>query len=209
MTDTVFDPKTHWETVYTNKASDNVSWYQDYPHLSMEMIKHSGVMKSGQIIDVGSGATRLMSALLDEGYQSVTALDISETALRVAQKLLGARAGSIQWKAADICTVELPSHHYDLWHDRAVLHFLTGIDQRAAYLQTLRKALKPGGTVILATFAPDGPTQCSNLDVVRYGANDLTALLGDDFQLIESRSEAHTTPWSSQQQFTWCRFQRR
>lgn len=207
MTDAIgFDAKKHWETIYHDKAANNVSWHQDRPDLSLEYIEHAAMDETAPIIDVGSGATRLIGALLDAGYSAVTALDISEAALEVARTQLGECAGQVQWLAADVRNAQLPPYHYQIWHDRAVYHFLTDPADRAAYSRTLQRAVTPGGQAIIATFAPDGPQQCSNLDVMRYSSQSLAEQLGEGFTLLETQAETHTTPWHSQQQFTWCRF---
>jgi SAM-dependent methyltransferase len=173
----------------------------------MDLIRRSGVLTSGQIIDIGSGATSLLPALLDAGYRNLTALDISESALEVSRNQLGDRASLVNWVAADVRSAPLPAATYDLWHDRAVFHFLTDPLDRDAYVSTLRQTLKLGATVIIATFAEDGPEQCSGLTVMRYRADTLSTALGDDFTLIEDVHEAHRTPWDSVQQFIHCRFQ--
>lgn len=203
---TNFDSKNHWETIYGKKAADDVSWYQEQPSLSMTFIEQAAIDKTNPVIDVGSGTTRLIGALLDAGYTSITALDISEAALAVARAQLSEHTARVQWIAGDVRQVQLPPYHYALWHDRAVLHFLTIEADYAAYVRTLRKAVKPGGQAIIATFAPDGPQQCSNLDVMRYSPQSLSELLGEGFILLETQTETHITPWQSQQQFTWCRF---
>lgn len=173
----------------------------------MELIRRSGVPTSGQIIDSGSGATSLLPALLDAGYKTLTALDISEAALKVSRQQLGERASQVHWIAADVRSAPLPDAAYDLWHDRAVFHFLTDPVDRAAYVSTMRKTLKPGATVIIATFAEDGPEQCSGLNVIRYSAESLSSALGSGFTLMEAVREAHHTPWASIQQFIHCRFE--
>lgn len=173
----------------------------------MDLIRRSGVVTSGQIIDIGSGATSLLLALLDAGYRKLTALDISESALEVSRNQLGNRASLVNWIAADVRSAPVPAATYDLWHDRAVFHFLTDPLDRVAYVSTLRQALKPGATLIIATFAEDGPEQCSGLNVMRYRVETLSAALGSDFTLIEDVREAHHTPWDSVQQFIHCRFQ--
>jgi SAM-dependent methyltransferase len=155
---------------------------------------------------VGSGASRLLDRLLDERYTAVSALDISDAALNVSRERLAARADQITWLVGDVRTVALPPASFDLWHDRAVFHFLTDPRDRAAYVNTLRTALRPGGQAVIATFAEDGPLQCSGLDVVRYNAQMLAEALGAEFTLVESMREAHTTPWNSTQQFVHCRF---
>ena len=173
----------------------------------MELIRRSGVASSSQIIDIGSGATSLLPALLEAGYTHLTALDISEAALAVSRQQVDERAFHVHWIAADVRSAPLPAATYDVWHDRAVFHFLTDPLDRAAYVNTMRKALKAGATVIMATFAEDGPEQCSGLNVMRYRAETLAAALGDNFTLVEEMREAHHTPWDSIQQFIYCRFQ--
>ncbi len=206
MVTPVFDLKSHWDSIYATKALNGVSWYQDNPERSSSLIDHCGLEKTSFLIDVGSGATHLIAELLDAGYQAITALDISEAALQVAQTQLGERASQVEWITADVRNVTLRPYHYDLWHDRAVLHFLTRTEDRAAYIRTLRRAVKPGGQAVIATFASDGPEQCSDLDVMRYSPESLTELLGEGFSLLETLAETHITPWHSEQRFTWCRF---
>jgi SAM-dependent methyltransferase len=161
---------------------------------------------SAHLIDVGSGATTLLGALLDDGYQHLTALDISDAALAISKQQLGERAALIQWIAADIRRADLAPAAYDLWHDRAVFHFLTEAVDRAAYVGTLRRAVKRGGQVIIATFAEDGPEQCSGLKVMRYSGESMAAALGAGFTLVEQVREDHHTPWDSVQRFIHCRY---
>lgn len=172
------------------------------------MIHRSGVAKSGRIIDIGSGTSLLIDFLLDEGYQHVTALDIADSALAVAKQRLADRSALVEWLVGDIRTVALPTHAYDLWHDRAAFHFLTLPEDRAAYLRTLRQVLKTDGQLVIATFADDGPEACSNLNVMRYSPETLSAELGSDFELVESARTPHLTPWNSEQRFIHCRFRR-
>jgi SAM-dependent methyltransferase len=172
----------------------------------MDMIRRSGVPHSAAIIDVGSGATRLLDALLDEGFEEVTALDIASSAFSAVQLRLGERAKDIDWVVADIRTVELSDRAYDLWHDRAVFHFLTDPRDRDAYLSRLKAALKPGGQLVIATFADDGPAQCSGLDVMRYSPEALTVAVGGRFELLESVRHTHRTPWGSEQRFVHARY---
>lgn len=205
----MMDMKTHWEGIYSTKDSAQVSWYQQHPALSLELIRNAGVAKNAQIIDVGGGASPLVDHLLTEGYQHLTVLDISAAALHVAQQRLGARAAAITWLEADITLAVLPAQHYDLWHDRAVFHFLTVADDRHRYLDIARHAIKPGGHMIMATFALEGPIRCSGLDIVRYSPEALHAEFEDDFALVGSSSETHCTPFDTEQQFMYCCFRKR
>jgi SAM-dependent methyltransferase len=159
--------KDHWERVYRTRPADAVSWFQKHADQSLRLIRDTGVPASASIIDVGGGASTLVDDLLACGYANVTVLDLSRAALIAAQARLGPLAGRVRWLEADITTIELPVHAYDVWHDRAVFHFLTSPEQRAAYVGAVIRAVKPGGHVIVATFAADGPTQCSGLPVVR------------------------------------------
>jgi ubiquinone/menaquinone biosynthesis C-methylase UbiE len=160
------------------------------------------------MIDIGSGTSLLIDYLLDEGYQHITALDIADSALAVAKQRLADRSVLVEWIVGDIRTVALTAHTYDLWHDRAAFHFLTLPEDRAAYLRTLRHALKADGQLVMATFADDGPETCSNLNVMRYSPETLSTELGADFELVESARVLHLTPWNSEQRFIHCRFRR-
>ncbi len=198
--------KDHWERVYKTKAIDAVSWYQEHAQLSMRLIRDTGVAVAVSIIDVGGGASVLVDELLAAGYSKLTVLDLSGAAIGAAQTRLGPLAGRVQWLEGDITTIELPAQHYEVWHDRAVFHFLTAPQQRAAYVRALVRAVRPGGHVIIATFAEDGPTQCSGLPVVRYRAEQLHAELGDGFELVSHAVEEHHTPFGTVQKFVYCRF---
>jgi len=201
------DRKAHWERVYGDKLSEETSWYQAVPALSLELIANSGVGHHEALIDVGGGASRLVDYLLTAGFDDVTVLDVSPRALGQAQARLGSDAARVRWIATDI-TAFRPERSYRLWHDRAVFHFLIGAEDRARYLAALRQALPPGGHLVLAAFAPDGPPRCSGLDVVRYDAATLAVELGPEFRLIEERREAHRTPLGREQHFGFYRFQR-
>lgn len=201
--------KTHWENIYQTKAPSQVSWYQEHARLSLRFIAQTGIDKTGQIIDVGGGASTLVDDLLADGYLHITVLDISATALRTAQQRLGTHATDVTWIEADITQAELPHQRYDVWHDRAVFHFLTRPDDCRRYVEALRHAVKPGGHVIVATFAPDGPPQCSGLDVQRYNCDSLHQELGDDFQPVSSAREAHATPFGTEQKFIYCYLRKR
>jgi ubiquinone/menaquinone biosynthesis C-methylase UbiE len=200
----MMDAKSHWSNIYQTKAPNQVSWYQDYPQLSMEFIQSTGVDKTGQIIDVGGGASTLADHLIDAGYQNLTVLDISGEALETTRRRLGEDAHQVIWLEADITQVELPHQFYDVWHDRAVFHFLTRAEDRQRYINTVRHSVKVGGHVIVATFALDGPEKCSGLDVVRYSPQNLKGEFGDAFKLVESANETHHTPFGTDQKFVYC-----
>lgn len=198
----------HWNRVYQTRTPDSVSWYQRRPDVSLALIAASGIAKDAGIIDVGGGASVLADHLLHLGYSNLAVLDVSGAALDVSRLRLGARAAAVEWFEADVTTFE-PPHRFALWHDRAAFHFLTSASDRAGYLATLVKTLKPGGTVIIATFAPEGPPKCSGLDVVRYDERSIAAELGAAFKLREVRREAHVTPGKAEQPFRYFRFERR
>jgi hypothetical protein len=202
------DSKTHWESVYGAKAENEVSWFQEEPATSLEFIEHCGGGPDVPIIDIGGGESRLVDRLLSAGYRDLTVLDVSENALRHTQERLRTRAAEVQWIVADI-TRWTPPRRYRLWHDRAVLHFLTDPRDRAAYRDTLLEGVASGGCVVISTFALDGPEKCSGLPVVRYSAQSLAAELGSQLELVETRCEDHTTPWYSAQRFQFSRFKRR
>ena len=197
----------HWQGVYTAKGEQEVSWFQARPELSLALIAAAGEPPRTSIVDVGGGASRLPDALLDAGCQDVTVLDISEAARATSRSRLGASANKVNWIAADVTTWE-PSRRFDVWHDRAVLHFLTDAADRAAYVQRLYKALRSEGTAIIGTFALDGPEKCSGLPVVRYDATKLAETLGGSFTLVESRRHQHPTPWGTTQRFQFSVFRR-
>ncbi|MEO6808061.1 MAG: class I SAM-dependent methyltransferase [Isosphaeraceae bacterium] len=196
--------KAHWEKVYSTKAESEVSWFQEHSEVSLGLIRRTGVDLADAIIDVGGGESRLVDDLLAEGYKDLTVLDISSTALGVARRRLGPLADVVNWIEADATNVVLPAHRFDVWHDRAVFHFLTEADQRARYVQALHHAVKPGGHVIVAAFGPDGPLRCSGLPVVRYSPDRLHDEFGATFNLIEHTSELHHTPFGTEQQFIYC-----
>jgi len=198
----------HWENVYATRGEREVSWFEEQPALSLELIGAAGATPRSSVIDVGGGASRLVDALLADAFEAVTVLDISEPALSAAKRRLGSKAAQVTWVVADVTTWE-PSQQYDLWHDRAVLHFLTDASDRAAYVARLAEALRPGGHAIIGTFALDGPERCSGLPVVRYNAASLAALLGPDFDLVETRTHAHKTPMGGVQRFQFSLFRRR
>jgi len=204
----VSDRSSHWETVYSTKAENQVSWFQESPAISLALIKATRATKDAAIIDIGGGASRLADALLHGGYRAITVLDLSASALEAAKKRIGPASREIDWIVADV-TTWTPTRTYDVWHDRAAFHFLTAPADRAAYLDCLRRAVTAGGHVIIGTFALDGPEKCSGLPVQRYDGKSLAAELGSGFELIETKGELHHTPWNSTQSFQFSRFQRR
>jgi SAM-dependent methyltransferase len=197
----------HWENVYARKAENEVSWFQESPAPSLALIAEIGAAPSAAIVDIGGGASRLVDQLIDRGFHDVTVLDLSAAALEASKARLGERAGRAQWLVADVTTWD-PSRTYDIWHDRAALHFLTEASDRAAYIARLKQGLKIGGHTIIATFALDGPEKCSGLPVMRYDAARLEQTLGPEFKLLQSHGNDHATPWGSHQQFQFSLFQR-
>lgn len=204
MAEPTEDGQAHWESVHAIKGPEDVSWYRPHLDRSLEFIEKAGLDHGAHIIDVGGGASTLVDDLLDRGYRNVTVLDISPTAIGRARKRLGHRAAEVAWRVGDITQVELPSAHYDLWHDRAVFHFLTTDDARRRYVAAVRHAVRLGGHVIVATFGPEGPEKCSGLDVMRYSAEALHAEFGSPFSKIGSTVESHVTPWGTEQEFVYC-----
>ncbi len=196
--------KDHWEQVYSTKAVDEVSWFQEHAELSLKLIRDAGIALTASIIDVGGGASTLVDDLLANGYRNIIVLDLSGAALASARARLGDRTAGVQWLEANIIEAELPVHAYDVWHDRAVFHFLTTVEERHAYVQAVLRAVKPGGLVIVATFAEDGPTKCSGLPVMRYDADQLHAEFGEPFLLLGHEKESHHTPGGSEQKFVYC-----
>jgi ubiquinone/menaquinone biosynthesis C-methylase UbiE len=201
--------KEHWEAIYKTKAPNEVSWYQERPTKSLELIKASKIKKDAAVIDVGGGASTLVDHLLSNGFRRLTVLDISLEALQKAKARLSTTyADAVTWMEGDVTQVILPYHFYDLWHDRAVFHFLTSPEDRQRYIRTLNDALKPGGHVIMATFALEGPPKCSGLEVMRYSPETLSKELGAEFKLISSVSEIHQTPSGGDQNFIYVHFVR-
>ncbi len=196
--------KDHWEQVYTTKPTTGVSWFQAHAEQSLRLIQDTGAPLSAAIIDVGGGASTLVDDLLAGGYCALSVLDISATALKTTQTRLGTAADQVRWLVGDITTLDLPTQAFDVWHDRAVFHFLTSPEQRAAYVRQVLHAVKPGGHVIVSTFAEDGPLQCSGLPVMRYSADGLHAEFGAPFELVRHEQEEHRTPAGGIQKFVYC-----
>jgi SAM-dependent methyltransferase len=199
--------QTHWESVYTTKGEKEVSWFEDNPTISLDLIRSTGVSTSASIIDIGGGASRLVDALVNEGFAAVTVLDLSKNALATAKTRLGSPGEKVQWVVADVTTWE-PFETYDVWHDRAAFHFLTEPRDRAAYAERVSRVVRRSGHVIIGTFAPDGPERCSGLQVVRHDAASLSEMLGSEFALTENRPHVHQTPWGATQRFQFSRFRR-
>ena len=197
----------HWENVYTTKRETEVSWFQQSPAPSFELIVQAGAVSNSAIIDIGGGASRLVDKLVEQGFEDVTVLDLSGAALAAARRRLGTGAERVNWIVADATTWE-PVKPYDIWHDRAAFHFLTDASDRAAYIARLGRGLKIGGHAIIATFALDGPEKCSGLPVARYDSASLGQALGTTFKLVHTQRHEHATPWDSRQIFQFSIFRR-
>lgn len=199
--------KSHWETIYTTKRDTEVSWFQENPAPSLELIDLARPTPKSAIVDIGGGASRLVDSLVARGFKHVTVLDISQAALEVAKARLGEGASQVEWIVADV-TRWHPAQTFDIWHDRAAFHFLTDAADRSAYVTRMKQAIKPGGHVIIGTFAIDGPEKCSGLPVNRYDAASLAKEFGKGFELMDARRHDHSTPWGSTQRFQFCIFRR-
>ncbi len=198
------DPKTHWDNIYQSKMATSVSWYQAEPAMSLDLIKRTAPDVSVPIIDVGGGASTLVDGLLAAGYRDLTVLDLAGSALAIARARVGSSGNHVQWMEANALTANLPPDHYGVWHDRAVFHFLTDRADRARYVEQAHRATRPGGHVIVASFAPDGPERCSGLEVVRYSPETMHAQFGASFTLMARASEDHHTPNGIVQRFVYC-----
>jgi len=197
----------HWQGVYQTKSTADVSWYAAHLQESLTLIREVTSVQS-RIVDVGAGASTLVDDLLDLGYRDVTVLDVSVAALDAARQRLGKRAAGVTWLTADVTTVELEKDRYDLWHDRAVFHFLTDPSARRAYVDRVRRSVVDGGDIVIGTFSTTGPTKCSGLDVVRYGVESLSREFGDDFRVTAQLESIHVTPAGREQNFLFCRFKK-
>lgn len=203
------DSSLHWDNVYSEKPFDSVSWYAPHLDESLRIIYQLAQSRDAAIVDIGGGESTLVDDLLDNGYGDVTVLDISETAIRHTQGRLGPRSVDVSWYVGNVTTASFEGKQFDVWHDRAVFHFLTDDDSRRAYVDLVRRSVKPGGFVVMATFGPQGPLKCSGLDVVRYSDEELHSEFGDEFQLLGSDITDHSTPGGANQQFMycWCRLE--
>lgn len=200
----MMDTRIHWDKIYTEKAPDQVSWYRPHLEASLALIEQTSAGPSSSIIDVGAGESTLVDDLLARGYSDITVLDISQAAIAASRKRLGDAAERVRWLVADITQAEMDPSAYDVWHDRAVFHFLTSAADRKAYVEHVVRAVKRGGHVIVSAFGPEGPTQCSGLEVVRYDAESLHAEFGVNFRMISSSRHLHMTPFGTTRQFLYC-----
>lgn len=198
------DVQEHWERVYATQAPDQVSWFRPHLETSLALIARAAENRFASIIDVGGGASTLVDDLIRQGYQNLSVLDVSHTAIEIAKRRLADSSHAVQWLCADATQAVFPAHAYDVWHDRAVFHFLTGPEQRLAYVRNVASAVKPGGHVIVSTFGPQGPRKCSGLDVMRYDGESLHGEFGPRFHLVESSRELHHTPFGKTQEFLYC-----
>lgn len=198
----------HWEQVYSSKPSERLGWYKPRLQTSLEWISALGLDPGASMIDVGGGASTLVDDLLDRGYKSITVLDLAEAALELIKARLGDRGATVNWLCGDITQLELPASAFELWHDRAVFHFLTEPADRERYRENLCRALRPGGHVIIGTFAPEAPPKCSGLPVQRYDLELLRETLGSGFKLQRHKKEQHVTPGGVEQMYLYCEFRR-
>jgi 2-polyprenyl-3-methyl-5-hydroxy-6-metoxy-1,4-benzoquinol methylase len=198
------DVETHWEKIYAEKAPNAVSWYRPHLETSLSLIEQTASGRSASVIDVGGGESTLVDDLLAHEYENITVLDISQSAIAANRKRLGSAAARVHWLVADITQVELEPSAYDVWHDRAVFHFLTAATDRIAYVRQVAHAVKRGGHVVISTFGPEAPARCSGLEVVRYDAESLHRELGAHFRMLGSSTELHRTPVGIIQQFLYC-----
>lgn len=198
------DQKTHWERIYQTKDVRTVSWFQPDARQSLDLIIRFAPERGAPVIDVGGGASVLVDDLLESGYTDLTVLDVSETSLEISRQRLGEAAARVKWIAADARDAPLAEHGYAVWHDRAVFHFLTDPGDRQAYVAQVERAVRPGGYVLVATFAEDGPATCSGLPVVRYSAESLHSEFGPAFRIVTSAHEDHHTPAGREQPFLYC-----
>lgn len=199
---------THWDGVYDRLAEDEVSWFQPSPDCSTELLDELGVGHANSLVDVGAGASRLVDVLLRRGFRDLTVLDVSDTGLAQTRNRLGADAQLVTWVVADLLDW-VPVRRFDVWHDRAVLHFITDPQGIENYRHVLSTAIRPGGAVIVGTFAADGPTHCSGLRVTRYSADQLARVFENTLQVVATRREEHHTHSGGIQPFTWVAFRAR
>ena len=200
--------KDHWEQLYTTKPIEKLGWYEAHLQTSLSWFRELNLPIDAPILDAGAGASTLVDDLLDAGYGAITVIDVSAKALSLVQARLGRRAALVTWLEGDITSLDLPTNYYDLWHDRAVFHFLTVQEQQRKYRDHLLKALKPGGHLIMGAFATEAPPNCSGLPVQRYSVEELGNTLGGAFELKRHRKELHVTPGGVEQVYLYCHFRR-
>lgn len=196
--------KAHWENIYTVKKPTEVSWYREHLNTSLRMILQTKTEKHAAIIDVGGGSSTLVDDLLDNGFSNLSVLDISGNAIETSKKRLGNKSSKVKWIEADVTEVALPENHFDVWHDRAVFHFLTEREDRRKYVELVMRSLKVGGHIIVASFGLNGPAKCSGLDVVKYSPETMRDEFGKNFKLVKSINETHHTPFETTQEFIYC-----
>lgn len=196
--------KAHWENIYSTKRETEVSWYREHLKNSLQMILQTGIGRESAIIDVGGGSSTLVDDLLENSFTDISVLDISAAAIEKSKARLGKKVGKIEWIEADITQVSLPENHYDVWHDRAVFHFLTSAEDRRKYVELVMRSLKVGGHIIVASFGLNGPAKCSGLDVLRYSPETMRNEFGNKFKLMSSFNENHQTPFGTTQEFIYC-----
>ncbi len=194
------DRKKHWDDIYSHKSESQLSWHQENPSISLELLREAGLNSTSSLIDIGGGTSRVIDCLVEQGLSDLSVLDLSQIALNAARQRLGERGEMVNWIVADI-TVWSPTRDYDFWHDRAVFHFLVNPQDRGAYIDRLAQCVRPGGHAVIATFALDGPRTCSGLPIVRYSPRSLADALGPDFELLTHRIRIHRTPSGSPQSF--------
>jgi ubiquinone/menaquinone biosynthesis C-methylase UbiE len=200
--------KHHWEKAYSGEETQELGWYARRLQASLDWILDLGLSPDASIIDAGGGASNLVDDLLEAGFGSITVVDISGKSLSSAKTRLGSKAEQVKWLVGDITSIDLPAHQYDLWHDRASFHFLTELQQQRKYRDKVLQALKPGGHLIIGTFAPEAPPKCSGLPVQRYTRDQLINTLGEEFELLREKKELHITPGGVKQTYLYCQFQR-
>lgn len=201
-----YNAKEHWENIYQTKKSDEVSWFQERPETSLNLISETNLDKDAKIIDIGAGASKLVDNLLTLGFRNITVLDVSSSALNIAKKRLGDRANNVKWVVSDLRKFET-NDKYDIWHDRAVLHFLTEEEDISKYVEKVRQLLKPNSYLIVSAFSVNGPKKCSGLDIKQYSKDSMKKLFRD-FEHIKSFEEEHLTPWGASQIFIFSVFRK-
>lgn len=202
------DTQSHWQEIYGTKPPDEQTWYQESPEASLELIERHADSREARVIDAGGGCSTLVDHLLARGTYDVTVLDIAPAALEAAKRRLGERADEVEWVVADLTESLALEQTFDVWHDRAVFHFLTDEADRRRYVENLEGHVPEGGVAIISTFAPDGPESCSGLSVRRYAPAELASYLGEGWQLLEPERELHQTPWGGEQAFAYAALRR-